>query len=173
MFWVRSYWVEDWVSYQPRDATAPIPWKKEYSLHSSGGGVILVWWTHRYPLPEAMKSVRQELSDTPTSQWRRSAAGGYPLYSDAESPLWQKCGFYWMYLDDAAASRKGINGIVPYYALALVFAAWPSFAFARWLRARRRVGRRLCPACGYDLRATPDRCPECGVVPETQPGAAA
>ena len=53
----------------------------------------------------------------------------------------------------------------PHWALALVTAALPMIKLRTWARRRRRARRcaaDLCPTCGYDLRATPDRCPECG-----------
>jgi len=37
-----------------------------------------------------------------------------------------------------------------------------------WLISRIRKTKQsvdgFCPTCGYDLRATPQRCPECGMV---------
>jgi hypothetical protein len=51
--------------------------------------------------------------------------------------------------------------IWPVAVLAAVLPAW--WLFAK-MRPRRFARNNLCPVCGYDLRATPDRCPECGTI---------
>lgn len=64
---------------------------------------------------------------------------------------------------DLLAVRRGA---VPHWVILAVLSA-PSVLFAARVaraarRRRRRRGRGECEACGYDLRASSGRCPECG-----------
>lgn len=69
----------------------------------------------------------------------------------------------------ARAARAEISVTLPWWLLSLCCAI-PSLG---WLvRGRQRRTRQCqragyCPACGYDLRASKDRCPECGRVIES------
>ena len=62
---------------------------------------------------------------------------------------------------DSAVWDVRVDFWLPTVLLALPPAAWAD----RW-RRRRRIARaraaHVCVTCGYDLRATPGRCPECG-----------
>jgi len=51
---------------------------------------------------------------------------------------------------------------VPHVLIVALAAVAPVWWLAVARRRRRRNRANLCPGCGYDLRATPGRCPECG-----------
>lgn len=93
--------------------------------------------------------------------WPRRRAMGFVVYGYTE---------HFAERSGAPHSMDVTVVFLPYWLLAAVTAAPPAWwawgSIARRARARRaRVG--LCRTCGYDLRATPDRCPECGTVATT------
>jgi hypothetical protein len=59
---------------------------------------------------------------------------------------------------------------VPYWAVALAASLLPGALAARRVSRRSNRSAGACPACGYDLRATPGRCPECGRVASVSSG---
>ena len=65
------------------------------------------------------------------------------------------------------ANRMRVTEVVlPFWSLAIAAAALPlglmSRKFMQHARKRRRRSEGLCTSCGYDVRASPQCCPECG-----------
>jgi hypothetical protein len=66
--------------------------------------------------------------------------------------------------EKAVAYREHWAVVVPHW-LVFAFVSLPSLWYLR--RLIRRLGwrrRGFCPKCGYDIRATPGKCPECGTA---------
>jgi hypothetical protein len=84
-------------------------------------------------------------------------------------PWWlARLGVDWKATDNSSVSAEGhyayrdLLFCVPYWLL-VVLAAGSGWSIGRHPRlVRRRMKSGLCTACGYDVRATPERCPECG-----------
>jgi hypothetical protein len=160
VLWVRSYAVVDDV----QRITGP----DRYILSTAGGGFALQATTD-----QAFQAARQG--------WRWQESAGQ---SHVDSQLhWNRSvmaqdpsqhtylGFWWSSLwgpnsttPTATTTLVVIGPIWPLSAiLAVVPTAWLVIRAKRRKATRRRIAG-LCPICGYDLRATRNRCPECGAV---------
>jgi hypothetical protein len=157
VLWVRSYRVSDQVDW--RNARG---WR---SVQSAEGHVVVSmlvadWSRH----PEEFRGPRhvREEARAPIN-WLLFLGGSR---GDTWAS-WERGGFAWHERRNAQRGLLYGMGVVPLWSMALVTAAAPvSWAVVRVrarLRDRRRGGMR-CSKCGYDLRATPERCPECGEV---------
>jgi hypothetical protein len=126
-----------WIrSYLVHDTIGSVQKSRARELHLCRGQFVYLWG----PTP---------LRDTRWG-WQQSLPSGEAPQSGS--------GFYW-----ALRPVMGPKAIgAPCWLLVLISAIPPW----RWLAVqRRRINRKrmgLCLACGYDLRASKDRCPECG-----------
>jgi hypothetical protein len=82
---------------------------------------------------------------------------------------WELGGLGWYTVRDRNGMRTA-TGVAPFSLVAAGTAAlplaWTIVRLRSRVHDRRRKCRSHCPTCGYDLRATPDRCPECGDMRE-------
>ena len=167
VLWVRSYFRVDVVgrtSMWPKGAN----WYwRNWRLWSGDGGLRL--------------SSDGFLVDSPAfaDQWKQKAGEGYwnvypPGQNSPREPFPRNLWFdFWS--QSGGGNRPGpevihsdhLNVRVPYWLPAVLTAVPPSLLVLRRRRHRNQARDKLCPHCGYDFRATPGRCPECGTAAVT------
>jgi hypothetical protein len=164
--WVRSDWAADvlawqWVSPQPPAIGTTSAWSVLGLVEK--GGLLLLWERNT-------GDVRSIHPENPDFLHATRFADSYPtagfFQSQNGSTSRYVLGFQYGYDREPGVPRYAI--VVPIPALVLLFAAIPMALVPALVRRRSQSNRKrsgLCTACGYDLRATPDRCPECGTVP--------
>jgi hypothetical protein len=157
VLWVRSYGRSDHLVWTGEHA--------RHSVRSAPGHVVL----GIYAGPAQMQAPRglHYERDEPTPATLELMTI-YLLCADSTARVvhWEHGGFAWQ---QRRSSRDLIvTGVAPFWSVSLASAAPPLLG---WLTMRLRSAVRrhrgektagLCAVCGYDLRATPERCPECG-----------
>ncbi|MDB5291032.1 MAG: hypothetical protein JWL69_2273 [Phycisphaerales bacterium] len=168
--WVRSYrYVSYWDSHRYWN-TDGRGHRDEFWAISYHGGLCyshsLLWTEDYWAIRGFSPSQNGRRFDGNGEKWKgRSASNGFVHRTYA--------GFGYERWDSVKAGDLKVTGTiwaiaVPYWSVAALFAVPPAgwlLAFRRARSAGWRLRHMRCFRCGYDLRATPERCPECGEIP--------
>lgn len=107
-----------------------------------------------------------QLGADPSYEFRYSH-GKFGAEYDQEARVIGPLGFrlyHWHYpIEHITSDFRAVS--VPLWWVVVLTSIFPVLWIASHRRRRRFERIRLCRRCGYDLRATPGRCPECGTVP--------
>ncbi len=171
--WVQSYtclrevtWEQDWL----HDASNQNPPRfRQLFLYSCCGGIALQFAQGRYAGVSEPQSlavflhprIRLDFNDPRATTYAYRAAW-------SNQSLKERLGFYWSFGHSTYPTMDLRSAVIifPYWLPVAIFACIPAAWLASFRRRRRAIKRGFCTTCGYDLRATPDRCPECGSVAE-------
>jgi hypothetical protein len=157
--WLRSHIKTDYVYLALRDA--PPVMEKNLWVYTSRVGPAI-----------NLETIEGGSRRPPQPLWRTgasSAAGQALGYR-----VWERHGArhlagFWFHEEqsryvypDGASSGTSRYVVVPWWFLCLASGVCPAWWVLRRCKTRSARRRGACHVCGYDLRASPERCPECG-----------
>jgi len=162
ILWLRSYWVEDnvftqyhWSYFSLASFCGEIGC--EFGRSYDGGPADL------YSGHLATRYFPRLVGLVPPSDYIQiaEASGRFanmPHYHDVMGFRWHpRMNYSWEY------KERGIA--VPSWFILMIFSILPARFFLAYRRRRPNGDEgQHCQYCGYDLRATPHRCPECGTA---------
>jgi hypothetical protein len=120
--------------------------------------VSLVYqWVRSYWPPFTIIFAKQGRVEVFFSGSPGNSTGNYGLRNDWR---WSTLGFSYRPYPQLGLVELGI----PFYFLVVLFGLPALTYLATVWRRNSRIEQHRCATCGYDMRATPDRCPECGTA---------
>ena len=175
VLWARSHSGSDYVSRGkllssgPQEVTSRV-----HEVRWTRGGIHLTAGEHTY-FPHGVSVPLVEGERAAYWGWGRLGVGHVGWEELPRRSFWNRLGFHHysgqgFVTSFSSESTDGI--VVPAWLPAVILAIPPLVWVRRVVGDRRRSGRGLCASCGYDLRATPERCPECGGITRRDDGLA-
>jgi hypothetical protein len=168
--WVRSHSRADWVQWQRSQLSGPRQRQVIDKAFTAEGLLVFTRDAKRAEYeaaPGEETLLLFEPSGNPDGvRWDRFHPRSL-LDGLNDSDYWPRYGF----LAEVRGSEFGPHDgtwytvlSLPLWGLTALSALLPSARLLSFVRRRFQMRPGLCPACAYDLRATPGRCPECGAT---------